>query len=90
MKGKLICYTLGKASHKKRSKLKRELLGYIDKSNNGRYKYQRKGLLDDIPHLKPIKSVIITKEEDFAKVEKVLKKYGAKTYVFDVILKESL
>lgn len=90
MKGKLICYTLGKSSHKERSKLKRELFGYIDKSNNTQYQYQRKGILDQIPHTRPIRSVIITKKEDFMMVYNVLKKYGAKAYIFDVVLKKPL
>lgn len=86
----MVCYTLGKKNHKERSKLKRELLGYTDKSNNGQYRYQRNGLLQTIPNIRPIRSVIITKKEDSAKVQKLLKKYGAKTHIFDIILKNPI
>lgn len=90
MEAKLICYTLGKTSNIKRSKLKRELFGYKDKSNNSRYQYQRNGILTHIPNIRPIRSVIITKCEDSIKVQKILQKYGAKISIFDVSLKESL
>ncbi|MBS3176042.1 hypothetical protein J4457_02285 [Candidatus Woesearchaeota archaeon] len=90
MKAKLICYTIKQKGHKARSKLKRELFGYTDKSNNGKYEYERKGLLQKIPNLKPIRSVIITKIEDSNKLIKILKNYGAKTHVFDIILKKDL
>lgn len=86
----MICYTLGKKNHKERSKLKRELLGYADKSNNGQYEYRRKGLLQNIPNIRPIRSVIITQNEDSAKVQKLLKKYGAKTHIFDITLKKPI
>ena len=90
MNAKLICYTLKQKSHKERSKLKRELFGYTDKSNKGEYIYERMGLLQKIPNLKPIRSVIITKTEDSQKLIKVLKNFRAKIYIFDVILKKEL
>lgn len=90
MKSKLICYTFGKISNEKRSKLKRELFGYKDKSNNSQYQYLRKGILTQIPNIRPIRSVIITKNEDSTKVQKVLKKYGAKISIFDIDLQEPL
>lgn len=90
MQAKLMCYTLGKSNHKERSKLKRELFGYTDKSKNGKYEYHREGLLQKIKHLRPIRSVIITKKEDVNKVRNILNKYGATINIFDVILKKQL
>lgn len=90
MNAKLICYTLKQKGHKERSKLKRELFGYTDKSNKGEYLYEREGLLQKIPNIKPIRSVIITKVEDSNKLIQILKKYGAETHIFDVALKKKL
>ena len=59
MKAKLICYTLGEVTPTTRNLFKRELNGYKDVSNNGKYSYVRKGLLQKLPHLMPIRSVII-------------------------------
>jgi len=86
MKAKLICYSLGKINHAERSLFKREFIGYEDKSNHGKYKYERKGLLNTIPCLKPIRSVIIVKNKDFRSVEKILDKFKAKFFVFDVLV----
>ena len=90
MKAKLICYTLKHPDHKRRSKFKREFLGYNDKSNKGRYHYHRNGLLGNIPHFKPIRSIIIVKPKDLSKVKKVLKAYKAKLFVFDVFVKSDI
>jgi len=87
MEAKLICYTLGKISASARTQFKRELTGYVDHSNKGKYNYKRGGLLDQFPNIKPIRSVIIVKPEDEKKVVKFLKKFDSEYYVYDVILK---
>ena len=86
MDAKLICYTLGKISPTKRSTFKRELNGYIDISNNSKYKYQRKGLLQEISHLTPIRSVIIIQNKDKNTLTRLLDKYKAKYHVFNVTI----
>lgn len=73
-----------------RSKFKRELLGYKDHSNMGKYNYQREGILSKIPNYRPIRSVIIIKEKDKNKIISLLKKYKAKYDVFGVEIKENL
>ena len=84
MKGKLICYTLGKADPTVRSLFKRELNGYKDVSNNGKYQYKREGLLHKIRHKMPIRSVIIVEAKDKNKVTRLLSKYKAKYHVFSI------
>ncbi len=89
MKAKLICYTLEKADHQKRSKFKRELIGYTDKSNKGEYKYERKGLLSTIPHNKPIRSVIIVENKNAQKIIDFLRKYQAQIKTYDTIINKT-
>lgn len=84
MKARLICYSLGKADHAKRSAFKREFLGYVDRSNNGQYEYRREGLLTRIPNMRPIKSVVIVKEKDSSAVKRLLRRYRAKIKEFVV------
>ena len=90
MKSKLICYTLGKVSSTLRNKFKRELLGYKDHSNMGKYSYKREGILSKIPNYRPIRSVIIIKERDKNKIISLLKRYKARYDIFDVDIKENL
>ena len=88
MKAKLICYTLGKVTPTTRNLFKRELNGYKDVSNNGKYSYVRKGLLQKLPHLMPIRSVIIIADKDKKKIIELLDKYGAKYHIFSVNINE--
>ncbi|HDN84131.1 MAG TPA: hypothetical protein ENG47_00050 [Candidatus Aerophobetes bacterium] len=50
-----------------------KLWGYKDKSNFGKYTYKREGLLDKIPHISPIKGVIIVRGKDYKKIFEFLK-----------------
>lgn len=84
----LICYSLGKVESNVSRSLHRELYGYKDVSNHGRYKYKRKGLVDKLSCSKIIDSVILTNHKNAPAFLKVLKKYRAKTYVFIGKMKE--
>ena len=86
MRAKLICYTLGNVDHQTRSRFKREFFGYADKSNNNQYKYQREGLLTNIPHSKPIRSAVIVEANDMSKIIKFLKKFKAEIKAYWIIV----
>ena len=90
MKATLFCYTLGKLDPAKRTEFKRELFGYKDYSNRGKYRYKRKGLLDKIQHIKPIRSVIIIMKKDEKKLNELLDKYDAhySTYLVELTKKD--
>ena len=88
MKAKLVCYSLGKADSTARRNFHRELYGYTDISCNGKYIYKRKGVLDKTPNRKVFDAVIIAKNDK--PIVKVLRKYGAKTRVFDILIKFKL
>lgn len=90
MKAKLVCYTLGSISSTLRNKFKRELLGYKDYSNRGKYSYQRGGFLSEIPYYRPIRSVIVVRLQDENKIISFLTKYKAKYNIFDVTIESSL
>ncbi|ODS36165.1 hypothetical protein BEH94_08465 [Candidatus Altiarchaeales archaeon WOR_SM1_SCG] len=90
MDGKIICYNLKSSNLKRKDidKFLRELVGHNDKSHGGRYTYRKKGLLDDIPNIKPIRSVIVVSNENFPEIENILKKYAINAYIRDILLKE--
>ena len=66
------------------------LFGYKDHSQKGKYVYERKGLLDEIPNIliNPIRSIIIVKKEDAEKVLDFLKEFDAETFVKDIKLQK--
>ena len=84
MKARLICYSLRNADATAKNSFKRELNGYKDISNNGQYTYKRKGLLQQIEHKMPVRSVVIVGEKDKNKVIRLLRKYKLKHHVFSI------
>ena len=66
------------------------LYGYKDHSQKGKYIYERKGLLDVIPHIliNPIRSVIIVKKENAEKILDFLKEFDAEVYTKEIKLEK--
>ena len=83
----IICYSLENSNAVNRTKLHRELYGYKDISNHGKYSYQRTGILQSTKSKKITDVVILTSKNQSNKIIKILEKYMAKTYVFDIITK---
>lgn len=67
-------YELKEVKGKNKTYLIREIFGYKDVSNHGRYAYERPGKLTPYTREKWGRSVIITKRSDTFAVSKVLKR----------------
>ena len=91
MKGKIICYNMKSCNLSRRDtdKFLRELIGHNDKSHHGRYTYHKRGLLDEIPHIKPARCVIVVSRKQSSQVINLLKKYAVDAYMRDIILTKS-
>ena len=85
MAKKLISYTIPKMIPAKRTKMHRELFGFLDSSNHGKYKYRRKGIVEKTKSKRINDALIITNEKKLSKITKILEKYNAKIWVFDVL-----
>jgi hypothetical protein len=87
MIGKLIAFTIFKNNSRKNiDQFCKKFYGQETSSHGGKYHYRRKGLLDDIPHIKLIRGVIIVSEGNTDRVVQFLREYNAEFYVRDVIL----
>lgn len=86
MKYKIILYL--HSNKIKSAQLSRHLNGYKDYSNKGKYIYNRKGLLNQIPYWNPIKGVFILEEQDEVKFVKMVNKYQATYYSFPIDLSD--
>ena len=87
MDGKLIAfivYTNGNRT--KSSMFAKKFYGQETSSNNGRYKYRRKGFLDNIPHIKLIRGVVIVSKKDANKVINFLNGYNTDIHIRNVEL----
>ena len=90
MKAKLIIYELTKLEQYHKVLVNRALFGFIDNSNKGSYLYKRGGVLSNLPHLRPIRGVIIVKDKDGKKVISVLQSYKVKPNVFNISIESSM
>ncbi len=78
MKGILIAFTVPTGKNRtKSSAFVKAFYGQETSSHHGKYKYRRNGILDDIPHNKLIRGVIIVKSKNADQVVDFLKKQFA-------------
>ncbi len=59
----------------------KRLYGQATSSHGGRYRYRRRGLLDDVPHRRLIRGVLILRAEDADRVAGWLRGLGAEVHV---------
>lgn len=87
MKGEIIIFKLGKETTRgERARFWREFYGYVDRSNHGRYIYERTGLLSKVPHSIPTRSVIVVNRKDAEPVLDFLRGWGACVYSRDIVI----
>lgn len=82
----MIKYSL--KGRKNALELTRKIYGYMDSSNNGQYKYQRKGVLSDIHYEKIANGVFWVDPKYEEPVIKELLKLKLKVEIFHLIIKE--
>ncbi len=68
MEGIRIAFLLAKCDRDKASELVKRLVGQATSGHGGKYAYRRKGFLDEIPHRRPIRGVVIARTEDAGRV----------------------
>jgi hypothetical protein len=90
MYGTIIIFRILRHTTKnKMNKFCREFYGYESKSNYGRYTYWKKGFLEDFPYIKPLRGVLVVREEDADGLVSFLHDYKAEVYVRRIVLEES-
>ena len=88
MDGALIAFRLIKYDKNRASELVKRLYGQATSSHGGRYRYRRRGLLDDVPHRRLIRGVLVLRAEDADRVAGRLRELGAELHVRRVELTE--
>jgi hypothetical protein len=68
------------------SKFCQRFYGQDTSSGKGKYRYHRHGLLDDIPHRKLLRGVIIIRSCDLEKVLEFLESYDATVHCREINL----
>lgn len=80
----IIIYKLKGLSQIDRDKICRELLGRTVKTHKGKYTSRVRGLLDDIPHLRVGKGILIVNKDD----ERLLFDFLKDRKVEDIFIRE--
>lgn len=75
MKKSLLLYDLKNKNNVEKTNIVRSLFGYKDKSNMGKYTYQRKGLLSKFKYEKWNKSAILVNKKDEEEVKNILQRF---------------
>ncbi len=89
MKGALIAFTVPTGKDRTRaSAFAKAFYGQETSSHQGKYRYRRHGLLDEIPYSKLIRGVIIIRTDDVGRVTKFLEQHSAEYHVRVVELTE--
>ena len=85
--GLIIIYRLIGLSQIDRDKLCRKLLGRTVKTHKGKYTHNIKGLLDDIPHIRIGRGILIINKTDEVKLSNFLKEQGVgDIFISDIVL----
>jgi hypothetical protein len=87
MVGKIIIFrVLKNTDHNTVNLFCKKFYGQKTSSHKGKYRYRLKGFLDDIPHIRLIRGVIIVLEKDASKVIKFLSEFNAEIFIRSVEL----
>ena len=73
MKAIILCLEYPNCTKSQQSRLSKEIYGFTDNSNNGRYSYEREGILTKIPKLVLAKAAVIIYEHDREVIQKIRK-----------------
>lgn len=84
----LLLYDLKNKSNVEKTHIVRSLFGYTDKSNKGKYSYQRKGILSRFEYEKWNKSAIVINSKHEADIRDILKKFGLRVLIVKLPVKK--
>jgi len=85
----LIFRIYAKSNQKVANIFTQKLYGQNTRTHHGKYTYHKRGLLEEIPHIRLIRGVIIVRRQDTPKVEAFLKEYKAEYYIRTIELEPS-
>ncbi len=89
MRGSIIMYRFPpKTPNNVVNKFCKKFYGQDTSSHQGKYRYHRHGLLDDIPHHRLIRQVVIVRSQDASTVIDFLERYFLEIHIRQVELTE--
>lgn len=88
--GALIAFKIAQSNSRSEiNRFCREFYGYSDRSNKGKYLYERKGFLSKYSHIALLRGLIIVRLEDVEEIMAFLKTYRAEIFMREIVLLHS-
>jgi hypothetical protein len=84
MMGKIVVIVLSPIGQRRANQFCKKFYGQDTKTGGKRYR--RRGLLDEIPHIKLARGVVIVSRKDAPEVIRFIEKFGPEFHVRDVVL----
>lgn len=88
MKAEILTYETKKMTNSERSIISKRLFGYKDQTKKAKYVYQRKGILQSIPHLIITKKTFVIRTKDVKRMKDLIRKLGATVKSWGVDINE--
>jgi hypothetical protein len=90
---KLVAFRVYKNANKEVTNSQAVLNRFVQKfygqdaiSHGGKYRHHKRGLLEDVAHIRLVRGVIIVRACDLDKVVRFLEEYNAEVFTMDVVL----
>ena len=77
MKAEIITYETKDMTNSQRSIISKRLFGFKDRTKGSKYIYERKGILEPIPHIIITKKTFVVSTKHVEKIKKIIKELGA-------------
>lgn len=89
MKGWIIVFRLPTGTAQNvRVRFGQRFWGQTTTSHGGRYRFHRSGLMEEVPHRKLARGVILVRSDGLGRVRSFLADHGAETHIREVTLED--
>lgn len=80
----LLVYAINHLDRRRANQFCKKFLGQETSCEGGRYCYRRKGFLDDIPHRRVVRGVLLLMVHDLDRVGREARRRGAKVWAWRI------
>lgn len=88
MKAEIITYETKNMTNSRRSIISKRIFGFKDRTKKSKYTYERKGILEPLPHIIITKKTFVAKTKDAKKIKNIIRKLGANVKSWKIEISE--
>ena len=89
MKAEIITYETKDMTNSQRSIISKKLFGFKDRTKGSKYTYERKGILELLPHIVITKKTFVVSNKHVEGIKRIIKKLGANVKSWKIEIPES-